>query len=133
MTVLVAILLAPFAILTTFFAAEVLLGLRAGPTESGTARGASAVIVIPAHDEAEVIGKTLQSLQAVLGEGMRVLVVADNCTDATAELAREQGVEVVERTDVEDRGKGFALAFAGGHLAAAPPEAFFPPFCRGFY
>ena len=124
MTVLVAILLAPFAILTAFFAAEVLLGLRAGPTESGTARGTSAVIVIPAHDEAEVIGKTLQSLKAALGEGMRVLVVADNCTDATAELAREQGVEVVERTDVEDRGKGFALAFAGGHLAAAPPDIF---------
>ena len=124
MTVLVAMLLAPFAVLTAFFAAEILLGLRAGRTESGTVSDTSAVIVIPAHDEAEVIGKTLQSLKAALGEGMRVLVVADNCTDATAELAREQGVEVVERTDVEDRGKGFALAFAGGHLAAAPPDIF---------
>ena len=62
MTVLVAILLAPFAILTTFFAAEILLGLRAGRPESGTVSDNSAVIVIPAHDEAEVIGKTLQSL-----------------------------------------------------------------------
>ncbi len=124
MTVLVAILLAPFAILTAFFAAEIVLGLRAGRTEAGTSSGTSAVIVIPAHDEAEVIGKTLQSLKAALGEGMRVLVVADNCTDATADLAREQGVEVVERTDVQDRGKGFALAFAAGHLAAAPPDIF---------
>ena len=124
MTVLVAILLAPFAILTAFFAAEIVLGMRADRTEAGTSSGTLAVIVIPAHDEAEVIGKTLQSLKAALGEGMRVLVVADNCTDATAELAREQGVEVVERTDVEDRGKGFALAFAGGHLAGAPPDIF---------
>ena len=124
MTVLVAILLAPFAILTAFFAAEIVLGMRADRTEAGTSSGTSAVIVIPAHDEAEVIGNTLQSLKAAPGEGMRVLVVADNCTDATADLAREQGVEVVERTDVQDRGKGFALAFAAGHLAAAPPDIF---------
>ena len=122
MTVLVAILLAPFAILTAFFATEIFLGLRAGRTETGTSSGTSAVIVIPAHDEAEVIGKTLQSLEAALGEGMRVLVVADNCTDATADLAREQGAEVVERNDVQDRGKGFALAFAAEHLTAAPPN-----------
>ena len=124
MTVLVAILLAPFAILTAFFAAEIVLGMRADRTEAGTSSGTLAVIVIPAHDEAEVIGKTLQSLKAALGEGMRVLVVADNCTDATADLAREQGVEVVERADVQDRGKGFALAFAAQHLAAEPPDIF---------
>lgn len=124
MTVLVAILLAPFAILTAFFAAEVLLGLRATRTENGTASGTSAVIVIPSHDEAGVISKTLQSLKGALGEGMRVLVVADNCTDATADLAREQGVDVVERMDEQGRGKGYALAYAAGHLAAAPPDIF---------
>ena len=124
MTVLVAILLAPFAILTAFFTAEVVLGMRADRTDAGTSSGTSAVIVIPAHDEVEVIGTTLQSLKAALGEGMRVLVVADNCTDATADLAREQGVEVVERADVQDRGKGFALAFAAQHLAAEPPDIF---------
>ena len=124
MTVLVAILLAPFAILTAFFTAEVVLGMRADRTDAGTSSGTSAVIVLPAHDEVEVIGTTLQSLKAALGEGMRVLVVADNCTDATADLAREQGVEVVERADVQDRGKGFALAFAAQHLAAEPPDIF---------
>jgi cellulose synthase/poly-beta-1,6-N-acetylglucosamine synthase-like glycosyltransferase len=55
---------------------------------------------------------------------MRVLVVADNCTDATAEIARAQGVEVIERTNVQDRGKGFALAFGAEHVSANAPDVF---------
>jgi cellulose synthase/poly-beta-1,6-N-acetylglucosamine synthase-like glycosyltransferase len=121
-TVLVAILLAPFAILTAVFAIEIFVGLR--PARSATCAPGThtAVIVIPAHDEAEVIGTTLQTLRAALGEGMRVLVVADNCDDETAELARAQGVEVVERVDGKNRGKGFALAYAAEHLETAPPD-----------
>ena len=42
----------------------------------------------------------------------RVLVVADNCTDSTAALARAAGAEVLERDDTERRGKGYALDFA---------------------
>jgi cellulose synthase/poly-beta-1,6-N-acetylglucosamine synthase-like glycosyltransferase len=52
---------------------------------------------------------------------MRVLVVADNCTDATAAVARAAGVEVVERHDTSRRGKGFALDFGRAHLAADSP------------
>ena len=124
MTLLVAILLAPFAILTAFFAIEILLGLR--PARSATVKGAkaSAVVVIPAHDEAAVIGNTLQALQAGLSEGMRILVVADNCTDATAQIARDHGAEVVERANAQDRGKGFALAHAAEHLSANAPGVF---------
>ena len=124
MTVVVALLLAPFAILTAFFAVEIMLGLRPARSKVCKGNNASAVIVIPAHDEAEVLGKTLQSLQTALGEDMRVLVVADNCMDTTAEIARDHGVEVVERTNAQDRGKGFALAFAAEHLTVAPPDIF---------
>ena len=124
MTVLVALLLAPFAILTAFFAVEIMLGLRPARSEVAKGKKASAVIVIPAHDEAEVVGKSLQTLQTALGEDMRILVVADNCTDATAEIARDHGVEVVERTNAQDRGKGFALAFAAEHLTMAAPDVF---------
>src|SRR4029077_15010006 len=42
----------------------------------------------------------------------RVLVVADNCSDATAALARAAGAQVLERNDPEHRGKGYALAYA---------------------
>jgi cellulose synthase/poly-beta-1,6-N-acetylglucosamine synthase-like glycosyltransferase len=52
-----------------------------------------------------------------------VLVVADNCSDATAERARAAGAQVVERFHASDRGKGFALAFGVDHLRADPPSA----------
>lgn len=79
-------------------------------------------VLVPAHDEEAGIGGTLASLIPELAEGDRVLVVADNCADDTAERAREGGAEVVIRVDPERRGKGFALDFGLRHLAAAPPE-----------
>jgi cellulose synthase/poly-beta-1,6-N-acetylglucosamine synthase-like glycosyltransferase len=123
-TAVLAILLAPFAILTAFFLVEVLVGLRRKVRAGGQSSPASAIIVVPAHDEAAVIGETLQSLTEALGPNMRVLVVADNCTDSTAALARSAGAEVIERHDLERRGKGFALAFAADHLRPNPPEVF---------
>ena len=125
MTALVALLLAPFAVLTLFFTIEVLAGLprmRGGRRNRATTT--SAVIVIPAHDEAAVIAATLRNLKEALSAGIRVLVVADNCDDATVELAREHGVEVLERNDSERRGKGYALDYAAAHLAANPPDVF---------
>jgi cellulose synthase/poly-beta-1,6-N-acetylglucosamine synthase-like glycosyltransferase len=121
---IVAILLAPFALLTAFFALELVVGLWRSRLAPPRQAERSAVIVIPAHDEALVIGETLESLKAGLGKRMRILVVADNCTDLTAELAREAGVEVIERKDLQHRGKGFALAFAADHLRADPPDVF---------
>ena len=124
MTALVAILLAPFAILTLFFLIEVLAGLPGLRTAHSEPREASAVIVVPAHDEAEVIGETLRLLKGSLSPGMSVLVVADNCTDSTAEAARAMSVDVLERYDTERRGKGFALAFVADHLRSDPPDIF---------
>lgn len=121
MTALAAILLAPFAVLTVFFAVEVLAGLPMWSEEQRRLSGASAVIVIPAHDEELVIGETARRLTEALGDGMRVLVVADNCRDATADLARASRIEVIERNDPGLRGKGHALAFAVDHLTADPP------------
>ena len=124
MTAILAILLAPFAVLTAFFLVEVLVGLRRKVRAGGQAPPASAIIVVPAHDEAAVIGETLQALSEALGPGMRVLVVADNCTDSTVALARSAGAEVIERHDLDRRGKGFALSFAADHLRPDPPDIF---------
>jgi cellulose synthase/poly-beta-1,6-N-acetylglucosamine synthase-like glycosyltransferase len=121
-TSLVALLLAPFAVLTSFFTAEVLAGLRRIRATAAHIEPATAVIVVPAHDEAAVIGATLGSLGEALGDRMRVLVVADNCSDATADQARKSGVDVIERRDPERPGKGHALAYAAEHLAADPPQ-----------
>jgi 1,2-diacylglycerol 3-beta-glucosyltransferase len=76
------------------------------------------VVLMPAHDEEVGIEATLTSLAACTypGDARRTIVIADNCTDRTVELARIAGVEVWERTDPTKLGKGFALAWAFGRL-----------------
>ena len=66
-------------------------------------------VLIPAHNEEAVIGATLRSVGAQLRDGDRLLVVADNCADRTAEAALSSGAIVVERTSETERGKGYAL------------------------
>ena len=53
-------------------------------------------VLVPAHNEAERITGTIEALQAQRGAPDRIIVVADNCTDETVELARAAGVEVFE-------------------------------------
>ncbi len=81
------------------------------------------VVLIPAHNEDAVIARTLQTLVPTLPPGSRVMVVADNCTDDTAAIARQCGADAIERHDQSHRGKGFALDFGLQHLAANPPHA----------
>ncbi len=71
-------------------------------------------IIVPAHNEEAGIAKTVASLRAFdyPRELTRILVVADNCTDATAHSARAAGATVLERTSAEHKGKGYALNFA---------------------
>ena len=79
-------------------------------------------ILMPAHNEAAVIRSTLMTLQPQLHETDQLVVVADNCTDNTANLARQFGATVLERQDPHHRGKGFALDFGLRFLATAPPD-----------
>ncbi len=64
-------------------------------------------VLIPAHNEEVVIRQTLESMAP--SQSRRVVVVADNCDDRTAELAVDAGAEVLVRNDPAHRGKGFAL------------------------
>jgi len=81
-----------------------------------------AAVLIPAHNESAVIAETLATLKPQLRAGDRIVVVADNCSDDTAELVRNAGVEVLERQNLEQRGKGFALDFGVRHLEKNPPD-----------
>ncbi|MFK8181741.1 MAG: glycosyltransferase [Phormidesmis sp.] len=83
----------------------------------------SVAVIMPAHNEAEVIVDTLAALTPQLLPQDRLIVVADNCTDATAQLARNAGATVIERTDDVRRGKGYALDCGLRFIAAAPPAA----------
>lgn len=90
--------------------------------QPGSAARPRVAVLVPAHDEASIIKATLASITPQLLEGDRLLVVADNCSDDTAQLAREAGAEVVERHDTRLRGKGYALDFGVQHLAHQPPD-----------
>lgn len=70
-------------------------------------------ILVAARNEAPVIGNLLESIrmQDYPSELVTVFVVADNCTDDTAKLAREGGAVCYERNDTKHRTKGFALQF----------------------
>lgn len=69
-------------------------------------------VIVPAHDESAVIRRTVASLKRLdwPAAGYRILVVADNCSDDTAALARIAGATVLERRNDAQRGKGYALA-----------------------
>lgn len=79
-------------------------------------------VLIPAHNESSGIIATLDSIKPQLKSKDRLLVVADNCSDDTAEIAAANGAEVIERYDAEKRGKGFALDFGVRYLAKSPPD-----------
>jgi cellulose synthase/poly-beta-1,6-N-acetylglucosamine synthase-like glycosyltransferase len=68
--------------------------------------------VVPAHNEEKDIGKAVASLLSQNDVDFSVHVIADNCTDATAEQARMAGAEVWERFDDARRSKGYALEWA---------------------
>ena len=71
---------------------------------------------------AEQIKEVIEGLQTQLAETDRVIVIADNCHDNTAELARSTGVEVLEREHKTERGKGYALDYAMQQIQDDPPE-----------
>lgn len=70
--------------------------------------------IIPAHNEEKIISKTIYSVSSLIYPKKQydVFVIADNCTDQTAQKARALGATVLERTNPIQRGKGFALRWA---------------------
>lgn len=68
-------------------------------------------VIIPAHNEEDGIASTIASIQQCNYEQdlLKIIVLADNCTDNTATAARQAGALCLERTDPDQRGKGQAL------------------------
>ena len=67
--------------------------------------------IIPAHNEEAVIGNLIESLknQNYNKDLYDIYVIADNCTDNTARVAKEQGAIVYERFNETEKTKGYAL------------------------
>ena len=117
------------SVLTLLFllAAAALFARRTRPSgKIGTALRLA--VIVPAHDEELMLAKTIQSLkaQSYPTDRYEIVVVADNCTDKTADIARSLGATVLERVNLSERGKGYALNFAISHLLASPevPDGF---------
>ncbi|MDX2205217.1 MAG: glycosyltransferase family 2 protein [Hyphomicrobiaceae bacterium] len=114
------------ALLIAVWSLEILAGclaLRRRPArERAVAEPYRTAILVPAHNEGAGLLPTLRDAQAQLRAGDRILVVADNCTDDTADVARASGVDVAVRTDATRRGKGYALEFGVRELTRDPPD-----------
>lgn len=100
------------------------LGARRGaaPVTTRLGRRPRVAVLVPAHNESRHVLPTIECLRPQLGPGDRLLVVADNCSDDTAALARAAGAMVVERSDTTRRGKGYALDFGVDCLRPDPPD-----------
>ena len=85
-------------------------------------------VVIPAHNEALNIAASVASLAGCIRPPslaeFATVVIADNCTDATATIARDSGAHVIERFAPNQRGKGYALQYAFDLLVAEGFDAF---------
>ena len=81
-------------------------------------------VLVPAHDEELVIQPTLHSLVEMNYPPDRfdVIVIADNCTDRTAEISRATAVKVFERFDDSRKGKGFALRWCLDQILTYTPR-----------
>ncbi len=117
-----ALVLLPIAVFCAECLAATLGRKKSMPT--GDAGRPRTAVLIPAHNEQLVIEQTLHAILSVEPPTAndRVVVVADNCDDRTAELASRAGAEVVVRIDPEHHGKGYALQSGLRALRENPPQ-----------
>ncbi|MES2464731.1 MAG: glycosyltransferase family 2 protein [Armatimonadota bacterium] len=100
-------------------------------TQESSAAVPQLAVVIPAHDEELVLAATLDSLrrQDYPADAVKVVVIADNCSDTTAAIACEWRAVTLERQNRAERGKGYALEWAferllGSSSPTASAEAY---------
>jgi cellulose synthase/poly-beta-1,6-N-acetylglucosamine synthase-like glycosyltransferase len=112
------------AVPTTMLCLEIVASAvwRGVPMNWGLGSRRRITVLVPAHNESAVIACTLSDVRAQIGHRDRLLVVADNCDDETASVAKAAGAEVVERHDTARIGKGYALDFGLRHLESAAPD-----------
>jgi cellulose synthase/poly-beta-1,6-N-acetylglucosamine synthase-like glycosyltransferase len=111
-------------LLAAFYCTQTVLGIFQTHREATLAgpNKPSFAVLVPAHNEASNLLSCLNSLNHDLYAKGRIVVIADNCSDNTAAIARSAGVAVIERINPVLRGKGYALASGFEALATNPPD-----------
>lgn len=96
------------------------------PTDPNRKTISRIAILIPAHNEEKVIVRCIDSLMHSDHRGFirEIIVIADNCSDDTANIARKAGAFVIERINPQIRGKGAALDYALTILAPTGYDAY---------
>ena len=102
-----------FTICYTYQLYYVLVVLSRKPKQLVAKKNHRYAVVVSARNESAVIGDLIHSIkvQNYPTELIDVFVIADNCTDNTADVAREAGAIVFKRFNTEQVGKGYALDY----------------------
>jgi cellulose synthase/poly-beta-1,6-N-acetylglucosamine synthase-like glycosyltransferase len=102
-----------FTICYTYQLYYVLVVLSRKPKQLVAKKNHRYAVVVSARNESAVIGDLIHSIkvQNYPAELIDVFVIADNCTDNTADVAREAGATVFKRFNTEQVGKGYALDY----------------------
>ncbi len=110
----------PLALMVFYLDMLAVAAMRWRPRARSVLPHARFAILIPAHNEELLLPRLLESITRLEypRERYDVHVVADNCTDGTAAIAGSGGAIVHVRTDTQDRGKGYALRWLLGDIAA---------------
>src|ERR1700722_10871748 len=97
-----------FTIPVIVFCIEILAAISLPRPEFLLVERRRIAVLVPAHNESTGMLGTLDDIKAQLHPGDRLLVVADNCSDDTAAVAKAAGAEVTERHELARTGKGYA-------------------------
>ncbi|MGB0733096.1 MAG: glycosyltransferase family 2 protein [Pontibacterium sp.] len=103
------------AIPILYFLALTVAGCMPDKVKKHTPKNLKFAIVIPAHNETLLIEDTVKAAlnQNYDKDNYKVVVIADNCTDDTAEKARNVGAHVIERSGPPGKGQALYHAFEG--------------------
>lgn len=84
----------------------------------------SFAVLVAAHNEEQVVGALMENLKQLNypKELYDVFVICDNCTDGTARIVREHGMNACVRTNNNLRGKGYAIEWMLKELWAMPRQ-----------
>ncbi|NGM82560.1 glycosyltransferase family 2 protein [Paenibacillus sp. 7124] len=101
-----------------------LFGLRRKKKKELVQPQKSFAVLVAAHNEQEVVGALMENLKQLNypKELYDVFVICDNCTDATARIVREHGMNACVRTNNNLRGKGYAIEWMLGNLWEMPRQ-----------